>query len=187
MSKTIEETVETTNINKYNVFDLKSALETKILEEYEANGYSEDNYFINMKILIGIISLIATAVAYLNNGTFPENYTLILISVVVYFTFSTIYWYFEKYVIQNIFLVLNNKNQNPKFSKLILSSDIEELTDNYKLGIKISDLKGKNSEIIEKNYKFRNYFDDRGYCVASEVKKLVSEINSNISSLVKSL
>lgn len=186
-STTTEEPVETSAINKYNIYDLKSTLESKILEEYESNGYTEDNYFINTKILIGFVSLIATAIAYLNNGTFPENYNLILICVAIYFSTSTIYWYFEKYVFQNIFLVLNEKNSNSKCSKIILSSDIEELTDNYKLGIQIADLKGKKSDIIEKKYNFRNYFDERGYIVSSEVKKIVSEINSNILTLIKSL
>ena len=95
-------------INKYSIFELKSGIDQAITSYLtEDLKFTENQYYSNIKILFGILTLICTAIAYFNRIPFPKNYYLIIICVIGYWIFSTIYWYIDKYVINNMFFVVN--------------------------------------------------------------------------------
>ncbi len=70
-------------INKYSIYEMKSAIDTKIVEHLENKGYKEDNYLSNVKIAVGMFCLFFTGLAYLYPKPFPENYNVVLVSVVM--------------------------------------------------------------------------------------------------------
>lgn len=70
-------------INKYSIYELKSAIDTKIMEFLEKNGFVEDHYLSNLKIGAGVFCLFFTGLAYLYPKPFPENYNIVLLSVIM--------------------------------------------------------------------------------------------------------
>jgi hypothetical protein len=72
-------------INKYSIYELKNAVDTKITEYLEENKFTENHYLSNVKISVGLFCLTFTALAYLYPKPFPENYNVVLFSVIMYF------------------------------------------------------------------------------------------------------
>lgn len=95
----VEPTKKNTPINKYSIYDLKSAVDTRIVEVknmliiyfqfLEQNNFKEHHTLSNLKIVVGIISLIFTGFAYLYPKPFPDNYYLILVCVIGYINFKS--------------------------------------------------------------------------------------------------
>jgi hypothetical protein len=81
-----EKKTETKNeipINKYSIYELKSAVDTKIMEFLEKNGFVENHYLSNLKIGTGLFCLFFTGLAYFYPKPFPENYNVVLLSVIM--------------------------------------------------------------------------------------------------------
>jgi hypothetical protein len=70
-------------INKYSIYDMKNAIDTKFMEHLEQTGWVENNFLSNLKILVGLFCLSFTALAYLYPKPFPENYNVVLLSVIM--------------------------------------------------------------------------------------------------------
>ncbi len=70
-------------INKYSIYELKSAIDTRIMEFLEKNSFVEDHYLSNLKIVTGLFCLFFTGLAYLYPKPFPENYNIVLLSVIM--------------------------------------------------------------------------------------------------------
>jgi len=60
------------------------------------NDFKEIQRLSNLKIIVGLITLSFTALAYLYPKPYPENYNAILIGCIGYWIFSTLYWFIEK-------------------------------------------------------------------------------------------
>jgi hypothetical protein len=70
-------------INKYSIYELKSAVDTRIIEYLEKEKFIENHILSNMKISVGLFCLSFTALAYLYPKPFPENYNVVLFSVIM--------------------------------------------------------------------------------------------------------
>ena len=90
-------------INKYSIYELKSEIDQSIIAHLEKEDFIENHTNSNLKIVVGLITLTCTAVAYFYPKPFPLNYNAILFSVIGYGIFSTIYWYLDKHYIKNTF------------------------------------------------------------------------------------
>ena len=90
-------------INKYSIYELKSEIDQSIVSHLEKKEFIENHTNSNLKIVVGLITLTCTAVAYFYPKPFPLNYNAILFSVIGYGIFSTIYWYLDKHYIKNTF------------------------------------------------------------------------------------
>lgn len=121
-------------INKYSIFELKAGIDKEIQTFLEEEEFEEFQRFSNIKILFGLLTVTCTGMAYLYPKPFPDNYYIILFSVIGYLIFSTIYWYIDKKVIDTIFFVganveycqkLRTKRHN-KIKEIIIHSDIED-------------------------------------------------------------
>jgi hypothetical protein len=70
-------------INKYSIYDMKNAIDTKLIEHLEQSGWVENHLLSNLKIIVGLFCLSFTALAYLYPKPFPENYNVVLLSVIM--------------------------------------------------------------------------------------------------------
>jgi len=70
-------------INKYSIHEMKSAIDKNITDYLENNKFTENHYLSNTKILVGLFCLIFTGLAYLYPKPFPENYNVVLLSVIM--------------------------------------------------------------------------------------------------------
>ena len=60
-------------INKYSIYELKSGIDQSIVGFLEANDFKESQRLSNLKIIVGLITLSFTALAYLYPKPYPEN------------------------------------------------------------------------------------------------------------------
>jgi hypothetical protein len=70
-------------INKYSIYEMKSAVDTKVIEFLEKNEFDENHYLSNLKIAVGLFCLVFTGLAYLYPKPFPDNYNVVLFSVIM--------------------------------------------------------------------------------------------------------
>ena len=167
-------------VNKYSVYDLKNACDTRIIEFLENKKFTEIHTYSNIKILLGSFCLIWTALAYLNGKQLPESYNIILLSLVFYFSGSLIYWYVEKYIIKSIFYVGSNTEYfrslgNNSINKIKISSEVKDLSNIYSIWVTIvKNSKETESEKIEKS--FCELFDERGYCHRQKVNEFIEQV-----------
>ena len=96
------------SINKYSVYELKAGLDKEISEFFLQEDFDLIEHYSNIKIFFGLLTCLCTGTAYLLPIPFPQNYYIILFSVIGYVIFSTIYWYVDKKVIDTIFFVGRN-------------------------------------------------------------------------------
>ena len=71
-------------INKYSIHEMKAAIDGQIIEFLEKNAFTEHHLFTNLKILVGSFCVLWTGVAYLYPKPFPENYYIVLFSLIMY-------------------------------------------------------------------------------------------------------
>ncbi len=172
-----EEKVTSKNIpvNKYSIHDLKAAIDTRIIEFLESKKFVEIHTYSNIKILIGLFCLIWTGVAYLNGLPFDDAYRLIALSVVLYFTGSFAYWYFEKYVMKSTFYTGKNLEILKNYSYFKISSEIEDYCNFYTIWLSYPS-NGKEVDEVKIKRCFSDFFDERGYCLRENVNKLAEEL-----------
>ena len=120
-------------INKYSIYELKAGLDLKISNYFLDEDFDLIEHYSNVKILFGFLTCLCTGIAYLFPLPFPQNYYIILFSVIGYIIFSTIYWYVDKKIIDTIFFVGSNddyfqhlrpKKQN-KIIEMVAHSEID--------------------------------------------------------------
>ena len=98
-------------INKYSIYELKAGIDKEIQSFLEEEEFVEIQKFSNVKILFGLLTVACTGTAYLYPLPFPQNYYIILFSVIGYLIFSTIYWYIDKKIIDMIQLHGNESDE----------------------------------------------------------------------------
>ena len=89
-------------------YELKAGIDKEITTFLEEEDFEENQKYSNLKILFGLFTVTCTGIAYLYPKPFPDNYYIILFSVIGYLIFSTIYWYIDKKIIDTIFYVGTN-------------------------------------------------------------------------------
>ncbi len=169
-------------INKYSVYDLKSAMDNRIAEFLESKGFQEIHQHTNLKIVVGMFCLVWTALAYFNGRAFPDNYSIIMVSLAFYSLGSLVYWYVEKYMIKNTFYITENakyfseviKNERIKYIKL--NSDVRDNEQFYTIWLSVVTHSGKEIECDKLNKSFCEYFNSRGYCIRLKVNELAEEL-----------
>ena len=120
-------------INKYSVYELKAGLDREISNYFIDEDFDMIEHYSNVKILFGFLTCLCTGIAYLYPLPFPQNYYIILFSVIGYAIFSTIYWYVDKKVIDTIFFVGSNDDyfqrlrpkKGNKIKEMVVHSEID--------------------------------------------------------------
>ena len=174
-------------INKYSIFELKAAVDKEIHTYLDEEEFEENKRYSNIKILFGILTVSCTGMAYLYPKPFPDNYYIILFSVIGYLIFSTIYWYIDKKVIDTIFYAGKNAEffqklrvkKNNKLNEVIIHSDIEDNRKHiYKIWFDFSFLESQNKPITTEKFDINctEVFDERGYIHKEKVTKIFKKL-----------
>lgn len=172
-------------INKYSIYELKSTCDSKIIEFLEERQFTEVHTNENLKIAIGLFSLLWTFLAYFNGRQFPDNYYIIIACLVLYSIGSVMYWYVDKKVVQNVFYTGYNTDYFKRISKkqvnqIKLSSEMQEYSQYYTLWIEAVS-EGKST--IEKFSKSCcELVDVRGY---TEVQKVQQFFEKSLETVLK--
>ena len=176
-------------INKYSIFELKASLDKEISNYFISEDFDEIERYSNYKIFFGFLTCCCTGTAYLFPLPFPQNYFIILFSVIFYGIFSTIYWYIEKKVIDSIFFVGRNEDyfqrlrpkKGNRVKEMIAHSEIDSKNNKrkhiYKLWFDISFEDSKErvkTDITEINC--TDVYDERGYIHKDKVMKILRNI-----------
>ena len=179
-------------INKYSVYELKASLDSKISEFFLEEDFDLIEHYSNMKILFGLLTCCCTGTAYLFPLPFPQNYYIILFSVIGYAIFSTIYWYVDKKIIDSIFFVGKNDDyfyrlrpkKGNKVVGMVVHSEIDmkniKKKHIYKLWFDFvfEDGQATTSDITEINC--TDVYDERGYIHGDKVIKQLKNIIRSI-------
>ena len=174
-------------INKYSIFELKAAVDKEIHTYLDEEEFEENQRYSNIKILFGILTVSCTGMAYIQPKPFPDNYYIILFSVIGYLIFSTIYWYIDKKVIDTIFYAGKNTEffqklivkKNNKLNEVIIHSDIEDNRKHiYKIWFDFSFLESQNKPITTEKFDINctEVFDERGYIHKEKVTKIFKKL-----------
>ena len=178
-------------INKYSIFELKSAIDQSLTTYLtEDLKFIENQHYSNLKILFGILTLICTAISYFNRIPFPQNYNLIIFCVIGYWIFSTVYWYIDKFVINNIFFIGNGefkniKNKNLNVKNMKIFSEIKNRTNKYEIWFEFDfDIGNDNKKFLSGRDVFNcnDVFDERGYIHKDKLYKIFDKIFNNVIS-----
>ena len=175
-------------INKYSIFELKAGLDKEISNYFIEEDFDEIERYSNIKIFFGFLTVCCIGMAYLFPLPFPQNYYIILFSVIGYLIFSSIYWYIDKKIIDTIFFVGKNDDyfqklrpkKGNKIKEMIIHSEIDEKDNKrkhiYKLwfDFKLDDKTTKKTEISEINC--TDVYDERGYIHNDKVTKFLRNI-----------
>ena len=176
-------------INKYSIFELKAGIDKEITNYFINEDFDEIEYYSNLKIIFGFLTCCCTGMAYLFPLPFPQNYYIILFSVIGYAIFSTIYLYIEKWVIDTIFFVGTNEDyfkylrpkKGNKIKEIIAHSEIDNTNNNkkhiYKLWFDLIFENGKEkvkTDVSEINC--TEIYDDRGYIHRDKILKTLKNI-----------
>lgn len=171
-------------INKYSVHELKSTCDSKIIEFLEDKKFTEVHTNENLKIGIGLFSLVWTFLAYFNGRQFPDNYYIIISCLVLYSIGSVMYWYVDKKIIQNVFYTGYNNDYfkrvtTKQVKEIKLSSEMQEYSQYYTLLIEVVLNNGKST--TEKFSKSCcELIDVRGYTEVSKVQSFFEKSLENV-------
>jgi len=174
-------------INKYSIYEMKAAIDGQIMEYLEKNEFVEDNLNTNLKIVFGTFCIFWTGMAYFYPKPFPENFSISVVSLVMYMIGSSLYYYVEKFMIKQTFYtgigekyVQNLRQGNKEKLKAIkLSSEIKDYDHLYQMWIEFVTLEGRivKSEIFKLDC--TKVCDEKGYVnrdlVFQQFKKIFDE------------
>ena len=104
-----EEPISPLSINKYDPFSVKAAIDECLVNLLEERQFTEDNYWMDLKIVTAAILLVITAVAQLYkpdpSWEFLNNKPFQCVLIVLYGFFTCVYWYIDNYCIDEIFFI----------------------------------------------------------------------------------
>ena len=172
-------------INKYSIYELKSGIDQCIVGFLESNDFKESQRLSNLKIIVGLITLSFTALAYLYPKPYPENYNAILIGCIGYWIFSTLYWFIEKKIINNIIYVGSNADycQKPRARKhyrikeIEINSEIKDKTSIYNIWFNFTALQdGTKHKSEVRQIDCTKVYDDRGFIDKEATNKFFKAI-----------
>ena len=79
-------------INKYCTYELKAIIDREISNYFIDEDFDLIEHYSNVKIFFGFLTFLCTGITYLFPLPFPQNYYVIVFSVIGYLIFSTIYY-----------------------------------------------------------------------------------------------
>ena len=175
-------------INKYSIYELKAGLDREISNYFLEEDFDLIEHYSNVKIFFGFLTCLCTGTAYLFPLPFPQNYYIIVFSVIGYLIFSTIYWYVDKKIIDSIFFVGRNDDyfqhlrpkKGNKIREMVIHSEIDMKNNKrkhiYKLWFDFIfyDNSSVTSDITEINC--TEVYDERGYIHNDKVVKQLRNI-----------
>ena len=175
-------------INKYCTYELKAIIDREISNYFLDEDFDLIEHYSNVKIFFGFLTCLCTGIAYLFPLPFPQNYYIIVFSVIGYLIFSTIYWYVDKKVINAIFFVGRNEDyfhklrpkKGNKIKEMVVHSEIDmkniKRKHIYKLWFDFifEDNQAVSTDISEINC--TNVIDERGYVHNDKVIKILRNI-----------
>ena len=175
-------------INKYCTYELKAIIDREISNYFLDEDFDLIEHYSNVKIFFGFLTCLCTGIAYLFPLPFPQNYYIIVFSVIGYLIFSTIYWYVDKKVINSIFFVGRNEDyfhklrpkKGNKIKEMVVHSEIDmkniKRKHIYKLWFDFifEDNQAVSTDIFEINC--TNVIDERGYVHNDKVIKILRNI-----------
>ena len=175
-------------INKYCTYELKAIIDREISNYFLDEDFDLIEHYSNIKIFFGFLTCLCTGIAYLFPLPFPQNYYIIVFSVIGYLIFSTIYWYVDKKVINTIFFVGRNEDyfhklrpkKGNKIKEMVVHSEIDmkniKRKHIYKLWFDFifEDNQAVSTDIFEINC--TNVIDERGYVHNDKVIKILRNI-----------
>ena len=175
-------------INKYSIYELKACLDREISNYFIEEDFDLIEHYSNVKIFFGFLTCLCTGTAYLFPLPFPQNYYIIVFSVIGYLIFSTIYWYVDKKIIDTIFFVGRNDDyfqhlrpkKGNKIKEMVIHSEIDMKNNKkkhiYKLWFDFifQDNQAVVSDISEINC--TEVYDERGYIHNDQVVKKLRNI-----------
>ena len=175
-------------INKYSIYELKAGLDHEISNYFLEEDFDLIEHYSNVKIFFGFLTCLCTGTAYLFPLPFPQNYYIIVFSVIGYLIFSTIYWYVDKKIIDSIFFVGRNDDyfqhlrpkKGNKIREMVIHSEIDMKNNKrkhiYKLWFDFIfyDNSSVTSDITEINC--TEVYDERGYIHNDKVVKQLRNI-----------
>ena len=183
-------------INKYSTYELKAGLDRDISNYFIDEDFDELVSYSNKKILFGFLTCCCTAIAYLFPLPFPQNYYIILFSVIGYIIFSNIYWYLDKKIIDTIFYEGINieyfEKLRPKKENRIIIMKVHSKIDDknikrkhiYKLWFELIFEDGSEVTTDVSEINCTNVYDEKGYSHRDKVIKILKHIiKSKISKL----
>ena len=102
-------------INKYSLNELKFGIDL-VIDYYLNYEYFDENLKLNnMKITFVVLAIFSCAIAYIFTRRFPENYYILLFSVIFYAIFKNLYWFIENKLLGDIFYIGNNEKYCQKY------------------------------------------------------------------------
>ena len=175
-------------INKYCTYELKAIIDREISNYFLDEDFDLIEHYSNVKIFFGFLTCLCTGIAYLFPLPFPQNYYIIVFSVIGYLIFSTIYWYVDKKVINTIFFVGRNEDyfhklrpkKGNKIKEMVVHSEIDMKNIKRKHIYKFwfdfifEDNQAVSTDISEINC--TNVIDERGYVHNDKVIKILRNI-----------
>ena len=183
-------------INKYSTFELKGKLDQEIANYFIDEDFYEIEQYSNIKILFGFLACCCTAIAYLYPLPFPQNYYIIIFSLIGYVIFSNLYWYIDKKVINTVFFIGVNENffkkLRPNNSKKIIGMKIHSEIDDknikkkhiYKLWFELIFEDGSEVLTDVSEINCTRVYDEKGYSHGDKISKIMKKIvKSKISKI----
>jgi len=158
-------------INKYSIHEMKATIDSQIIEYLEKNEFVEFHLYTNLKILFGFFCIFWTALAYLFPKPFPENFNVVLLSLIFYGIGSALYYYLEKYVIKQSFYTGSSENyfnklryaKKEKLKCIRISSEIKDFSHIYNLWFDFITLDGRKIQSEKIDVDCTKLCDERGH------------------------
>ena len=132
------------SINKYDPFQLKSAIDEEIITELDKKSFKEDNLATDIKIAIGLVSTVIAIVSHFYPIPFPKNKPLIYLCISGYILCVIVYYLVEHYLEKDAFFIAKDHKVNAlkEAKKIRFCSTIDLLDPVYKFSIQTETIKG---------------------------------------------
>ncbi|EDO16186.1 hypothetical protein Kpol_1014p1 [Vanderwaltozyma polyspora DSM 70294] len=143
-------------INVYSIPELRQTLDEALSPTLKRLGYIESHHLTDLKLAIGYsITLTAATSFYLDKKfSYSESLVYQKILVAAYFILSVIFWWFNKFIQNDISYVGENKN---KKEKLVLKTKFIDNDPIYKINIHLND------KIVDTELPVNKVFNEAGY------------------------
>ena len=97
------------HINKYSIYELKAGIDF-VIEDYLNQEYFDENLKLNnIKLIFIILTIFCAIIGHIYSKPFPDNYYIVLFSLIFYLIFRIIYWYIENILLNDIFFIGTNE------------------------------------------------------------------------------
>jgi hypothetical protein len=147
----------------------------------EEKGFTEDNKYTDMKILVAFIACCLGALSHFYPIPFPQNKFLLIGCVVGYVICATAYYLIERRFEGDAFYLAGGHKINAlkEYQKVKFSSDLDtsKKQEAYYV-IKVTATSSSKSKTIEveKRFDVTTFYDENGYLHRYKVKERLEEV-----------